>query len=163
MYKQFSDDEIKMRDLMRASIHEHAHLALIEKFGSHGSVSLWRNPNGGEEEKCFSGRCHFRRDALDPHALRIVGLAGQLAEDVWTGWLDMHDDEDVEDYFDNFDLDTIHSLSATDGALIGPLELSLFLDTAAALRSVWPVVLRRAELEVEDFLQASTVDACHWE
>ncbi len=48
--------DAQSRDLWLVAIHEASHLVLLRKFGGVGNATLWRNAQGGLEERHWLGR-----------------------------------------------------------------------------------------------------------
>ena len=89
-----SSKRLSARERRTSAIHEAGHLVIAAHFGLY-PVSAWivQNEPADPDERTWIGRVQFTSlDQLAPLERRMIGVAGSVAEWLWTGgW--------IEDYY----------------------------------------------------------------
>jgi hypothetical protein len=139
-----TNKQMRARDLRRVCLHEFAHLHVARHHGVAGHVRVAANPHAGDglTERMFIGKFHFLQRCEDASALRQIGLAGTVAEE-------LDDDTTLEGWqiLEWLQEGTLE-LSGTDAKYAGDYtEADLDL-TIALVRDLWDALDSDAELEV---------------
>ena len=159
MKLQMNHNDISARaqgDLIRACIHEAAHLITAFQLGVAGKFDVWAcEPETTEEaisQSWFTGRCTIYGQLPTPEARTLWGLAGNLAEMV-------HENPSAENWqiLETFDESTYSPeevISATDLSAIGDLDHAwrngLVEKALSMVVANWPDILQEAELYAQD-------------
>jgi len=152
-------------DLIKASIHEAGHLAVLWHFGGDGTITLVRVHDGLDVNRSVVGRCSisrapwsaiFNEEAITGRHRRqgkIVHLAGLVAETYFEALTDGYELDAAEfmDYLGG----GIISLSQTDAEGTGRVTFKLVEETISVVRELWPDILSTAKESVEEFGQSS--------
>jgi hypothetical protein len=87
---KMSPKKIRARERRLAAIHEAGHVVVARRLGFE-LLSAWITPHGGEpDERTWTGRVQIRRpDEASESGRRMVGIAGSVAEHLWSGgWIE---------------------------------------------------------------------------
>ncbi|MEX2454994.1 MAG: hypothetical protein WD470_09835 [Rhodospirillaceae bacterium] len=135
--------EIRARDLRKLAYHEAGHLVVLDHFGVGGSIEIWDVYEPGLDymrENTWQGTTRFYGRPKAPGAMKLVGLAGVIAEYLV---------DDPEQYLDELAVDmNMEEGSESDRKNAGDY-VDADIDAAATLlRSRWQDVVQIAECEI---------------
>jgi hypothetical protein len=91
--------ELEARELRRTVHHECGHKAMANHFGISGTVEIWKNESGKEDECAWRGRFVHEPISVSNTPLRqiaLIGVAGMVAEQMWI--VDEEGEEDLKEY-----------------------------------------------------------------
>lgn len=145
----FTDSEARLRDLRLVLHHENAHLHVARAAGLWGRVEIHHNPNGGAEEKHWTGQFQLfgQLEARQWRARRMIGLAGSVAELLLN-------DPQTDEYTlaDYLEADPA-ALSDTDRSLAGDFTVQDVRRTLSIVRRLWPQISADVEKYLPHYLQ----------
>lgn len=148
--------EIFKRDADRVSYHEAGHLIALHKLGGIGHIrieDISRDVNL-MERSAFDGRIHVIKPAKDTEFMRIVGLAGAVAELVRT---EIREGRDPDEWVD---IDLVEErLSDTDKTIAEGWSEDTFQATFDLLVTHWADVEFAASWEIEKLMDLLEVAA----
>lgn len=125
-----------------SSFHEASHLVVARELGGDGWIRITPRLDAGPEDRPFAGQCHFSTVPTDVEAMRMIGIAGVIAECLLDDIETCADK--VEYYIEMEDIEMSASdMKFAEGFTFGTIER-----TVALLRRSWSKVQEAAGWEI---------------
>lgn len=132
--------------LAKACYHEAAHLAVLRHFGGDGIMFIWERDEPPRHEYPFLGKVAITdHRRLTPHRLKLVALAGTVAE-----YLARDLEFDAVDIYEMVECGA-ESLSDSDAEMAGNYTARDFYKVAGLLETIWPKVEQIASDAIAQF------------